>query len=638
MNDGEGDRRLTKEIISELSARALAARGDVLTATTLAASGHPGGSFSSMEIYTLLYWYARIRPEDPLWSDRDRVVISHGHTSPGVYAALASAGFFPREEFAAHFRQAASIFEGHVERRVPGTEWSTGNLGQGLSAGVGFALGAGLTNADWRTFVVMSDAEQNKGQVAEARRLAVKQRLSTLTVVVDLNRVQISGHTGQIMPVNIAEDWTADGWRVYECDGHDFESLHQALSAAAHDDAPSVVLAHTTIGKGVSFMEDDPQFHGRGLTGEEYERAMTELGLDPGALESARERRAHPCEVLGIRHTTHAIELDPGDSATYAEDGATDNRSAWGNALVDLAEKNPDLPIAVFDCDLMESVKTQRFAKLRPEQFFECGVAEHNAASAAGGLSIVPGVLVFWGDFGVFGIDEVYNQHRLNDINDANLKVVVTHCGLDVGEDGRTHHCLDYVGALRNQFGWRVFVPADPNQTDRIVRYASALPGPVAIAVGRSKLPIVRRPGGEPAFGGDYRFDPQVIDWVRDGDAATVLAMGTIVGRVVSAVDALAEEGLRLRVGVVAAPLELSTEAMEEATLGEMVFTVEDHNVRSGLGASCAEWMAEHPCLTRLVRLGACGYHSSGPSEDLFREAGLDTESIVKRLRGELLG
>ena len=131
---------LSDDDLAELARRAHAARGTVLTATTLAGSGHPGGSLSSMEIYTLLYSCAQLRPAEPRWAERDRIVVSHGHTSPGVYSALAQAGFFDAEQVAAHFRQAGSVFEGHVERSVPGVEWSTGNLGQGLSAGVGLAL------------------------------------------------------------------------------------------------------------------------------------------------------------------------------------------------------------------------------------------------------------------------------------------------------------------------------------------------------------------------------------------------------------------------------------------------------------------------------------------------------------------
>ncbi|HSK47030.1 MAG TPA: transketolase, partial [Coriobacteriia bacterium] len=460
---------LTAELLSQLERRALDSRGAVLTATSVAGSGHPGGSFSSMEIYTLLYSMARIRAAEPRWEDRDRIVISHGHTSPGVYTALASAGFFPIDEVKTHFRQAGSVFEGHVERSVPGVEWSTGNLGQGLSAGVGFAIGAKLTGADWQTVVAMSDGEQHKGQVGEARRIAVMRRLDNITAVVDWNGVQISGHTAEVMGVSIKEDWDADGWRVYECDGHDLRALHDAIAEAMTDGVPSVVLARTLIGKGVSFMEDKPEFHGRALSDDEYVMAMGELGLDAAALESARASRGEVNSVPVLPHETPALRIETGLPRTYSAEEKADNRSAWGHALVDLAHANPELPMAVLDCDLAQSVKTDGFAAERPASFIQCGVGEHNAATVGGALSTVPGVLAFWSDFGVFGIDEVYNQQRLNDINGAALKLVVTHCGLDVGEDGKTHQCLDYVGALRDFFGWKVIVPADPNQTDRAV-------------------------------------------------------------------------------------------------------------------------------------------------------------------------
>ncbi len=225
-------RPLAPELEADLKRRAHEARGQILTATSLAASGHPGGSMSSIELYTTLYCCARLMPSEPRWPERDRIVVSHGHTSPGVYSALASAGFFPAEEFVAHFRQAGSPFEGHVERSVPGVEWSTGNLGQGLSAAVGMALGARMTGRGWQTFCVMSDGEQHKGQVAEARRLAVSKQLSDLTVLVDLNGVQISGHTRDVLPVDVAKDFAADGWKVVEIDGHDIAAIYGAVRDA----------------------------------------------------------------------------------------------------------------------------------------------------------------------------------------------------------------------------------------------------------------------------------------------------------------------------------------------------------------------------------------------------------------------
>jgi len=630
------DEALTAQQIATLQARAHESRGHILTATSVAGSGHPGGSMSSIEFYTVLYSCANIRPAEPTWPGRDRIVISHGHTSPGAYAALSAAGFFPAEEFSAHFRQAGSVFEGHVERAVPGIEWSSGNLGQGLSAGLGLALGARLTGANWHTFVAMSDGEQQKGQVGEARRAAAKEGLGNLTAIVDWNHIQISGRTEDVMPVRILEDWAADGWAVIECDGHDIDAIHAALRQAKDDGVPSVVLAHTVIGKGVSFMEGKAEFHGRGLTTDEYRLAMAELDLDPAELESARARRELPCEVVALDHATPAIDVVTGNPRTVPAGSKADCRGAWGAALVDLARANPELPIAVFDCDLAVSVKTDAFAAERPDSFIQLGVGEHNAATASGALSTVPGALSFWSDFGAFGIDEVYNQQRLNDINGAALKLAVTHCGLDVGEDGKTHQCIDYVGALRDFYGWKVIVPADANQTDRAVRAMPSIQGNVALAMGRSKLPVLLGDDGELLFGPGYEFAYGEIVWAREGAEACVLTMGTVAGAMVAAADLLAEEGLDIEVGIAACPLDLDDAAMRYAAQAPLLFTVEDHNARSGLGASVAEWLATEGSPTRLVCIGVDAYQSSGASADILKRAGLDTASIADRLRAEL--
>jgi transketolase len=624
---------LDAETIDDLKARALRARGAVLTMTSVAASGHPGGSMSSMEIYLTLYHCADIRPSDPCWEGRDRVIVSHGHTSPGVYAALAGAGFFDMEDLVPHFRQAGSVFEGHVERSVPGVEWSTGNLGQGLSAGVGSALAARITGCGWHTFVAMSDGEQHKGQVAEARRLAAKEGLCDLTAVVDLNGVQISGHTRDVMPVAVAADFAADGWGVEEVDGHDLAVLYGAIARAVADRGrPHVVIAHTIIGKGVSFMEDQAEYHGRGLTAEEYARAMEELGLAP-ELERYRELRTSPCATRSVARPEPALATVTGTPRTYTAEKDTDDRSAWGQALLDIADSEPITPIAVLDCDLAVSVKTEAFAVARPDAFVECGVGEHNAATVAGAMS-VNGVLTFWSDFGVFGIDEAYNQQRLNDINEAHLKLAVTHCGLDVGEDGKTHQCLDYVGAFRDFFGWRVVVPADPNQTDRAVRWMASQPGCIAIAMGRSKLPVIAGIDDAPAFAGEYVFRYGAVEWVRGGGDATVLVMGTPAGAAVRAADILQREGMRVSVGVVSSPLALGDEDMERALAAPLLVTVEDHSVRSGLAASVAEWLALHGRATDLVRIGVDGYRSSGASADLLASCHLDADGIARVLRG----
>jgi transketolase len=272
--------KLNEGSLKRLSDLAKLARGDILKMTTLAGSGHPGGSMSSIDFYLVLYSYANVHPQSPSDPNRDRIVISHGHTSPGVYAALGRIGFFPIEAAIATFRKAGSPFEGHVEKGVPGVEWNTGNLGQGLSAGCGFALGSRVLEKGFHVFVTMGCGEQQKGQISEARRFAVKYDLHNLTVIIDYNLRQISGVTPEIMPQNISKNFESDGWRVLEINGHQFQEIYSAFREAALAKHPTVIIAHTTMGKGVSFMEGKEEFHGRALTLEEYKKAIQELGVE----------------------------------------------------------------------------------------------------------------------------------------------------------------------------------------------------------------------------------------------------------------------------------------------------------------------------------------------------------------------
>jgi transketolase len=382
-------------------------------------------------------------------------------------------------------------------------------------------------------------------------------------------------------------------------------------------------------------MEGRAEFHGRGLSADEYERALAELER-PLALDAARERRAGVTLTPALHTGSRPWAYDPGEPRTYTHEKPTDNRSAWGTALADIAEANLSVPMAVLDCDLATSVKTDAFARVRPGGFVQCGVGEHGAATTAGALS-VSGVLTFFSDFGVFGVDEVYNQQRLNDINEAQLKLVVTHCGLDVGEDGKTHQCLDYVGAFRSMFGWKAIVPADPNQTDRAVRALPVIPGCVAVAMGRSKLPVILDVHGGPLFGGGYVFEYGRATWAREGTDGVVLTMGTVAGAAVEAADLGAEHGISLGVCIVSSPLHLDAEAMERACEAPWILVAEDHASRSGLAASVAEWTASRGIGVPVILQGVEAYASSGASGELLARAGLDAQGIIARVR-TLLG
>ena len=624
--------------IEELKEASREARVWAVVATAAAKSGHPAGALSSMDIYITLLGAANVTPALADSPERDRIVVSHGHTSAGFYAALAAYGFFPAHEMAANFRRAGSPYQGHVERDVPGVDWGTGNLGQGLAAGVGFALAARARGSQAHSWVVMGDGEQVKGQVAEARRLAAKEKLTNLTALVDWNDIQISGRLEEVMPVNIPALWAADGWQVVECDGHDYNALYRAMKAAKEASVPTVILCRTTMGKGVYFMENIPDYHGKPAAGEKLEQALKELGSDISLFNAVLEERKGPLPK-GRHVAPEKPALALGVQHTYTKEDKKDNRGAFGKALAEVGELNykkaDATPMLVFDCDLAGSVKVDGFAKLCPDNYVEAGIQEHMTATAAGAASAA-GVVSVWADFGVFASDEVYNQQRLNDINRAGTKTVLTHSGLDVGEDGMTHQCIDYVGLFRNTFGWNVVVPADPNQTDRATRWMLTEPGNICLAMGRSVLPVVTKEDGSPFYGGDYEFRDGAIDLLREGTDVVILAMGHLAGRAVEAHEALAKEGISAKVLHCATPLTMDKEALF-ALVGELpLLTCEDHHADTGIGAVAAMAFARAGKAVKIKNLGVTRYGLSGSNSDVLADMGLTADGIAAGVR-ELL-
>jgi transketolase len=615
------------------------ARGDILKMTTLAGSGHPGGSMSSIDFYLILYSYANVHPQFSSDPNRDRIIISHGHTSPGVYAALGRTGFYPIEAAIVNFRKAGSAFEGHVEKGVPGVEWNTGNLGQGLSAGCGFALAAKILKRDFHVFVAMGCGEQQKGQITEARRFAIKYGLDNLTVIIDYNCRQISGVTQEIMPQNIAENFESDGWRVIEVDGHQFQEVYRGLRDAILSKHPTAILAHTTMGKGVSFMEGNEEYHGRALNLDEYKKAIQELRVEDDLDRYRQLRESGTTPSLPREYPVEIPSIQIGNSRNYEKDQRLDNRTAFGNALVDLAkanlQENGSLPMVVFDCDLAPSTKTLSFAKQFPKHFFQGGIQEHNTATIAGAISTV-NLLSFFADFGVFGVDETYNQHRLNDINHANLKLICTHNGLDVGEDGNTHQCIDYVGIMRNLFGYKIIIPADPNQTDRVIRYVAKTPGNFLVAMGRSPIPTLLTDEGTSLFGTPYEFRYGQADLIRSGKDGAIITNGGMVYRAVQAWQKLREKGVEVQVLNISCLSDLDIGAILRAAKTGMIITYEDHHIQTGLGSLIANVLAEHSLSIRFRKMGIARYGSSGKPNDLYRMQGLDVESLVQVVMEEI--
>ncbi len=264
----------------ELMKTATKVRMGVITAVASAGSGHPGGSLSLADILTYLYFKEmRIDPNNPKNPERDRFVLSKGHCTPGLYSALANRGFFPVEDLST-FRQIDSYLEGHPNMdKVPGVDMSTGSLGQGISAAVGMALAGKIDKKDYRVFLALGDGELQEGQVWEAAMAASHYKLDNITAFVDYNGLQIDGKITDVMnPEPITDKFTAFGWNTIEIDGHDFSQIEEAVNTAKETKGkPTMIVAHSVKGKGVSYMENDASWHGNAPNKELTEQAIKEL-------------------------------------------------------------------------------------------------------------------------------------------------------------------------------------------------------------------------------------------------------------------------------------------------------------------------------------------------------------------------
>lgn len=269
-----------KERVNKISKNALKMRRLIVKMLARAKSGHPGGSLSCTDIIACLYFdIMRYNPNNPLWEDRDRFHLSKGHACPAVYAALALSGYFPVKELW-NLRKFGSILQGHPDKRTPGIEVASGSLGQGLSVSLGMALAAKIDKKNWRVYCLMGDGELQEGNIWEAAMAAAHFKVDNLCGIVDYNRFQIDGRIEEVMGLEpLVNKWEAFGWHVIQCDGHNIEELLEAFDEAKTISLkPTVIIAHTVKGKGVSFMEHVVDFHGRAPTEEEEEIALRELG------------------------------------------------------------------------------------------------------------------------------------------------------------------------------------------------------------------------------------------------------------------------------------------------------------------------------------------------------------------------
>jgi transketolase len=633
------------------------ARLDILKMTTISGTGHLGGSFSTIDIYLLLWLCTNTGREKIKSPDRDIIIISIGHTSAAAYVALGINGFFDLDDAIFNFRSGSSIFEGQLGNKVPGIEWSTGDLGQGLSLGCGYALASKKLGIKNRVFVIMGDGEQQKGQIAEAIRFANKYNLNNLTAIIDRNRMQATDSSDNIMKNNIEGNYINGGWDVVKTDGHDFEKLYKIIREPYFNAAkPTCIMAETIMCKGLEGYEDNHQGHGLCLSPEQYREALKKSKLEPGLLDDYRDLSK---ETIDAKRRDYALKwgsitfennksriqksgnknieesIKTGFSEEYKAGQKISNRDAFGTALLKIGRDNVSgkngPPVIALDCDLKVSVKTDLFEKEFPGNFIQAGIAEHNAAAVAGAISKT-GFLTFFAGFAVFGIDEVYNQIRLNDINDTSLKLVCTHNGLEVGEDGKSHHCLDYISLVSNLFNFKIVIPADANHTIHITNYISSTSGNFLMVLNRSKIPVISTGSEKPFFGKDYVFEYGKSDWLKNGTDATIITYGHMAFKALQAAEILqAKHGLKTGVlNVNSVPLLDDEKLLGAVKDTKNIVVYEDHNINTGLGTMIGSFIAENKVNCNFKKMGVSKYGVSADTEYQYRYQGLDVENLVK--------
>lgn len=617
--------------VQALERASMRMRSDILELIAAAGSGHIGGSYSTLDALLLTYVCGRLSPANADAADRDRVVVSHGHISPAVYTVLADFGYLPKADLFRDYRRVPGLYEGHPSIAANGVDWGSGSLGQGLSVGCGMALAAKMRGDDAHTFVFLGDGEHDKGQLTEAMALAAKYRLGNLTAIVDYNNLQCTGAVDAVLPMDLPARYAAYGWNVLTVDGHDFAALYAALRTAyAAQDKPCAVIARTIMGKGLPFIENNCKYHGSFLNEDQLAQARAIFAPYTDDDLPVIEKRL-PADNGRDLHTA-------APTVPLVYDAPVACRTAAGNALVSIGEQvPPEQRPVVIDCDVAPSTGTAAYMAKYPDRAVQCGIAEHNAMSVAGAVS-VSGLTALFSTFAVFSLGEPYGQLRSNNMNRAPVKILATHCGLDVGPDGKTHQCIDYIGLCANLFDFELIIPADANQTDRAMRYLISAKSAGALATGRSVAPIIAREDGAPFFGRDYNFRYGEADWIRRGTAATVVSYGTLLPTALEAVERLRCQGIDCGLLNVSCPLALDVQKLAEAAKRGPIITFEDHNVQTGVGVRIAALLLDEQLTARLVRIGLHRYGGSAKASDLYRRYELDADTLgqtVKRTLNE---
>ena len=611
-------------LVSTLHNVATRLRIESIRATTAAGSGHPSTCCSAADIVaTLFFAEMRFDPRRPHDPDNDRFVLSKGHAAPLLYAAWAEAGAFDRAELLT-LRQIGSDLEGHPTPRLPFVDVATGSLGQGICAAVGIALNARRIESAHRTYVLLGDGESAEGSVWEAADVAERYALSNLCGITDVNALGQSQATawGHDMDA-FARRWQAFGWHPIVVDGHDIGALLDAFERARlTTDGPTMILAKTIKGKGVSFVEGLNGWHGRPLKKDEETRAIAELEaqfLAEGGGRDVPPPPIPPPPKTAVRAAVGRAEVSP---PAFALGDSVATREAYGIALVKLGEV--DSRVVVLDADVKNSTFSDKFEKVFAGRFYQNFIAEQVMVGSAMGLAS-RGAIAFPSTFACF-LTRAYDFIRMAAISRLNVKLAGSHAGVSIGEDGPSQMALEDLAMMRAEPNIAVLYPCDAVSTERLVVEAAYFDGPAYIRTSRPKTPVI--------YGPEERFPVGGCKVLRQSrlDVATVVGAGVTVFEALKAHDELKKAGIAIRVIDLYSiqPIDERTLRQAAADTGGRLVTVEDHYAGGGIGEAVA---AATTGLATVHILAVRDIPRSGKAEELLDRFGISARHIEETVR-----
>ena len=601
-------------------------RIDSVRSTSAAGSGHPSTCCSAADIVaTLFCGEMRYDPKRPQHPRNDRFILSKGHGAPVLYAAWAAVGYIERDDLL-NLRKLTSDLEGHPTPRLPFVDVATGSLGQGLCAGVGTALNARRIGSSYRTYALLGDGESAEGSVWEAADMGAFHKLDNLCGIVDVNRLGQSRPTMWQHDLEaLAARWRAFGWHAIVVDGHDISALLDAFAEArATGGRPTMILARTLKGKGISFIEDKDAWHGKPLkSGEETDRAIRELeaqyrDVPASALQSVLASIPKPEETNEA--TSKRPDVPPPD---YKLGDVVATREAYGSALARLGTL--DDRIVALDADVKNSTFSDRFEKQFPDRFYQCFIAEQVMVGAAMGLAS-RGAIPFPSTFACF-LTRAYDFIRMAAISGVPIKLAGSHAGVSIGEDGPSQMALEDLAMMRAEPNITVLYPCDAVSADRLVELAAYHPGPAYIRTSRPKTPVIYEPTEPFEVGGSKVLRQSA------SDTATIVAAGVTVFEALKAYDQLRAEGIFVRVidAYSVQPIDAKTLLEAGRQTGGRFITVEDHYAAGGVGDAVAEAVASAGFTVQ--RLAVTEIPRSGGPEELLDRYGISAARIVAAVK-----